>query len=533
MNSNSLRIPLELPGGDSIRLTGGRAQQHQRRASLRFSEDADLQALAPLIDVELYDAEIGQYRYGGMSLADLLNGLQRRSPASHARVLEALDRHRNELALLAEHVTTTALEDQLLVLPKPPYLSALVSHLCTVGPSVGSVAQWRGILASAPSRGVNSKEIAASGVVDRLAALADRQRLARKEVLARVGLSHVVPRLVSEVRVGVLTTAGRKTVRDREKPPSSLRPSRRRTTDSTSRARALAPPLPGAQWQRRADAGDAEETNAIARARRSRIVAMDPPACATFIGIDLAWKVDGNHSGIVVLEGRRDTVHLSAVSSGCTSLDDVVQWSSAHLRETTVIAVDSSLVVTNSSGQRPCETAISRTFGRYHASCHSTNLAMPHASLGARLVRELSKHDVVHDFDIRRAAGRAGRWLFEVYPHPSMIRLFGLDTILSYKKGKVDQKRRGLRELQNHLRALIARRAGLSRNDSLDELLSTDVDDLRGQALKRYEDTLDALLCAYLAWHCWRWGPERNRMYGSLQDGYIVVGGEKHDGVAA
>ena len=46
---------------------------------------------------------------------------------------------------------------------------------------------------------------------------------------------------------------------------------------------------------------------------------------------------------------------------------------------------------------------------------------------------------------------------------------------------------------------------------------------LRGQRLKDHEDTLDALFCAYLAWHCWRWGAERSEMIGTLENGYIVV----------
>ncbi len=49
--------------------------------------------------------------------------------------------------------------------------------------------------------------------------------------------------------------------------------------------------------------------------------------------------------------------------------------------------------------------------------------------------------------------------------------------------------------------------------------------------MKRYEDTLDAIFCAYLAWHCWRWGAERNEMFGTMEQGYIVVpkAGEKDE----
>jgi len=46
-------------------------------------------------------------------------------------------------------------------------------------------------------------------------------------------------------------------------------------------------------------------------------------------------------------------------------------------------------------------------------------------------------------------------------------------------------------------------------------LLERNLDELRGEKLKRYADTLDAMLWAYLAWHCWRWGEERNDLFGT------------------
>ena len=49
------------------------------------------------------------------------------------------------------------------------------------------------------------------------------------------------------------------------------------------------------------------------------------------------------------------------------------------------------------------------------------------------------------------------------------------------------------------------------------------MDELRGRSLKSYEDALDAVFCAYLAFHYWRWGAERNEMIGDLESGYIVV----------
>jgi predicted RNase H-like nuclease len=243
----------------------------------------------------------------------------------------------------------------------------------------------------------------------------------------------------------------------------------------------------------------------------------------TFIGVDLAWKTDGNHSGIAVLSGDERGVQLSRLSSDITSMAGVVDFVVSHSMTDSVVAVDASLVVNNSTGQRPCETMISKEFGRYHAGCHTTNTAKLYSDTGMKLVWELARRGFVHEFELSTAQGKRGRWLFEVYPHPAMIRLFGLDRIIPYKKGTVADRQRGLRQLRNHLYSLAARQPGFVETPMLDEFLGRELTVLRGKDIKRYEDTLDALFCAYLAWHCWRWGLERNEMFGTLGDGYIVV----------
>jgi predicted RNase H-like nuclease len=140
-----------------------------------------------------------------------------------------------------------------------------------------------------------------------------------------------------------------------------------------------------------------------------------------------------------------------------------------------------------------------------------------------RLVGELAKLGFRHDFEVGQAKQQSGRWVFEVYPHPATVRLFSLDRIIKYKKGPPAQRRLGLRRLRDHLRQLANGSQGLSPSAVLEELLDRDLEGLRGAQLKHYEDFLDAVFCAYLAWHCWRWGAERNEMFGTLTDGYIVV----------
>lgn len=263
-------------------------------------------------------------------------------------------------------------------------------------------------------------------------------------------------------------------------------------------------------------------TNKTSRRSKSRNRSSVPSGrrkTGVFLGLDLAWKVDGNHSAVAVLAGDERAVELKTISDSLCSLIDIVSFIEDHSGPTTVLAVDASLVVTNTTGQRRCETLIGRAFGQYHASCHTTNLTKPYARTGERLITALTPHGFVHNFDINCAQHKRGRWLFETYPHPSMVRLFALDRIIAYKKGTVAEKRSGLLRLQNHLRQL----SDVLPTASLSGLLDRDVATLRGQALKQHEDQLDAFFCAYLAWYCWRWGPKRNKAYGSMENGYIVV----------
>jgi predicted RNase H-like nuclease len=243
----------------------------------------------------------------------------------------------------------------------------------------------------------------------------------------------------------------------------------------------------------------------------------------SFIGLDMAWRIDGNHSGIAVMEGDAHQVCLAAISRDVTSMAGVVDFVTAHSLTDSVVAIDASLIVNNATGQRPCEKLISTRFGKYDAACHTSNLGRPHATTGMQLVGELEKSGFAHNFDLTKAKQRPGKWVFEVYPHPAMVRLFRLDRTIKYKKRTPSKKRAGLAILRHHLKGLANGSRGLVDSPTLTEVLDRDPAGLVGKALKRYEDTLDAIFCAYLAWHCWRWGEEQNEMFGTMAEGYIVV----------
>jgi predicted RNase H-like nuclease len=242
-----------------------------------------------------------------------------------------------------------------------------------------------------------------------------------------------------------------------------------------------------------------------------------------FIGIDLAWAVDHRHTGVAVGEGDSEGLEITQLSRDVCSLDALVAYLESVVAANTVIAIDASLIVENGSGQRRCEKELGQAFGRFGASCHSTNQGRPHWDTGGRLVRKLNAWGFRHGLPLGARMGRGSRWLIEVYPHPAMIRLFGLAKIIRYKKGPIVERRKGLNLLRRQLEHLTFRGCGLMPSECIHELLATDLSMLRGRALKCYEDSLDAVLCAYLAWHCWRWGEGGNEVFGDLEGGYVVV----------
>jgi predicted RNase H-like nuclease len=62
----------------------------------------------------------------------------------------------------------------------------------------------------------------------------------------------------------------------------------------------------------------------------------------------------------------------------------------------------------------------------------------------------------------------------------------------------------------------------LHSSDVLSMLLERDPAQLKGEKRKNLEDSLDAVVCAYIAFHYWYWEAERTEMFGTVASGYIA-----------
>jgi len=236
-----------------------------------------------------------------------------------------------------------------------------------------------------------------------------------------------------------------------------------------------------------------------------------------YVGVDLAWGPVGI-TGLAVLD---EAGRLLDVTRRRTD-EEVLDWLAPHVRGRCLVAFDAPLVVPNLTGQRRCERLVTEHFGRFHAGCHPSNRSNPAFADGgraARLARALS-------LDPDPASPTARRAL-EVYPHPAIVSLFGLDRILQYKA----RPGRDLAHLRAELLRLLDLLDGLAgAGVSLDAAAAPQWAAVRTAvegattkaALKRVEDGVDAVVCAYVARYAVH-APERVRVFGTAAEGFILT----------
>ena len=223
----------------------------------------------------------------------------------------------------------------------------------------------------------------------------------------------------------------------------------------------------------------------------------------TYLGIDLAWG-EQNATGVAVLDAACRLLHVSRVRT-----DDEIEAAVAPYAGNVLVAgIDAPLVVTNPTGSRPAERALSADFRKFHAGTHPSNTGKPEfadGTRGARVAERLGL--VVHETAL------------EVYPHAALVALFDLERILTYK----DKRGRDL----EHLRSEMLRLMGLvervvTTDEAWSVLREMVVGATRKSQLRVVEDQVDAVVCAYVAWFADR-HPDRVTAYGDDETGIIVT----------
>jgi predicted RNase H-like nuclease len=229
------------------------------------------------------------------------------------------------------------------------------------------------------------------------------------------------------------------------------------------------------------------------------------------IGIDLAWG-EKKHDGVCFLEwdGKRGAVAGFAYPQGDRELREEVVRASRG-KPSVFVTVDAPIVCPNRTGTRPVDRLTHRMFHREHAACHPANLTKcPRPPRIARLLRK-------EGFRVGWKPGAGKKTVAEVYPHPAMVRMFGIPRIVKYKKGGVAERRKEFRRLQGLLRRCLKKKFPRLAIDAETKSL------LAQRWSKPVEDRTDALFCALIGlWH-WMHRGKRSEVIGDLKTGFILL----------
>ena len=245
-----------------------------------------------------------------------------------------------------------------------------------------------------------------------------------------------------------------------------------------------------------------------------------------FIGLDLAWGQKNTSGGVVL---RCDETNSASAVDVQEALGDdaaILQWLDQwdQVGQGMVVGIDAPLLVPNETGRRFAEAEVGRRFARFQAGAHPANRQLFQGYVrGEDLVAHLARREIAHNPYLDAAQTPGVRQVMEVFPHPAHIVLFGLARTLKYKaKPGRDYPSRwaAMNEYTRLLRSLASETPALGLPYGWPP---PDVTGVRGTALKRLEDGLDALTCAYIVFWYWCHGPEGAEVIGDMTGGYIVV----------
>lgn len=229
-------------------------------------------------------------------------------------------------------------------------------------------------------------------------------------------------------------------------------------------------------------------------------------------GVDLAWG-EKKSDGVCVLETKEKGGRVAGYDyphGDGALVASLGRW--LRPGEGALACVDAPIVCPNLTGARPVDRLTHRLFREQHAGCHPAN-----ATQCARPPRVMARLAAEAGFRAGWDVSARARVAAEVYPHPAMVRLFGLPRIIKYKRGKVGEKRAEFRRLQGCMRELLGREfgeleVGVETVALLDEGWS-----------KPVEDRTDALFCALIGWWHWRDGGRRSEVIGDVETGFILL----------
>lgn len=233
------------------------------------------------------------------------------------------------------------------------------------------------------------------------------------------------------------------------------------------------------------------------------------------LGIDAAWT-DWQPSGVALLRRNGSKWECLRLAPSYGSFCEGVGWKGAISggaadvpvllavaqrvsgSKPLVVAVDMPLANTRIDARRAADNAVSRAFGHCKCAVHSPTLTRP-----GQTGRNLHTGFTDAGYSLATQSGDPRPALLEVYPHVALLGLTGRAERLPYKVVKTNTYWRGC-DIQE-------RKCRLFKEWSLIlEHLSSEIEGINLpllenpreyslEFLKRYEDVIDALVCAWVA----------------------------------
>jgi predicted RNase H-like nuclease len=261
------------------------------------------------------------------------------------------------------------------------------------------------------------------------------------------------------------------------------------------------------------------------------------------LGIDAAWT-EGAPSGVAwIVEGAKgwhvagcapsyaefcgladgQSVDWSVSAKGVGAWPDIEALLAAAQRieraEARVVAVDMPLAIGPCVARRRADNAISSVFGAQGCSTHSPTPSRP-GEMGLDLMRQLDaagfplavaepEPEPERRPEPGLAPGRRAGWqgatgphALEVYPHPALLRLLDAPYRVPYKVSRSSKfwKGESVQARVGHLLSAFREiEAGLHRELGVIPVELPEASRVKTLAsLKRFEDALDSLICAWI-----------------------------------
>ena len=243
---------------------------------------------------------------------------------------------------------------------------------------------------------------------------------------------------------------------------------------------------------------------------------------AGVLGIDAAWT-EKEPSAVALLEGSPGGWRCVAVAPNYDSFLSLaegtpVDWTLKARRavpdasrlvaaaeklldgnRVCVVTVDMPLSTAPIAGRREADSAVSKAFGNKGCAAHSPNAERP-----GRISEGLRDGFAEAGFSLATAMTAPGTptSLVEVYPHPALLTLTGADYRLPYKVSKSRRYWPGSSPADRKVSLIeVFERILTALKDDLGSI-SLELPDPAGvvslSGLKRYEDSVDSLVCAWV-----------------------------------